>query len=140
MYDEEYSLEKTDVDTYTLHLSVTMQQWIDFYTTPDSNDPKTFENEWKKYEVSGLVLQQAARVAIAKSSQLRQAMEDALAMERLGLTYYMQAEIRGHANPEYSNNKYEADEDLSFLCFNIGCLHNFTFDVLSILNVRKADL
>jgi len=126
----EFSLERAGEDATIVTLSICMQHDLGKYIEPIEGQPETYETEQRHFIVSQSQLQELVAKAEKQAEKYRRSVEECIVFARREVSYAtMHLIVTGEPSSMYSNNVYEADEDLMFLYERLHALHRFIFEV-----------
>jgi len=118
-------------DHVEIRLSICMQMDLGVYVEPTLDQPETYEDEQRLYVLDKVELREWLVKAEEQAEKYRRSVEECIVFARRGVSYAtMHLIVTGEpANSVYSDNVYEADEDLMFLYERLHALHRFIFEV-----------
>lgn len=124
------TIEQVD-KAFVVRLSVNVQMYVGLYIEPEIDKPETYEDEHKRFVLTKFELSRCIDKLVLKAKEFQQSVSHSILLERAGFTY---AEVHKLTTGEEpgpkgiivpSDNKYQADEDLSFMYTELGTIWTF---------------
>jgi hypothetical protein len=130
MIDTKIFATKRKDGKFAVELSICMQHNLDVYVEPVVGKPSTYENEHKRYFYTRDRLEDLIETAEDRARDYLDTVFRCKGYEAAGLTYkQMSVANGGTPNKLVTDNKYTADEDLTFLYGQLQILYDFIYEV-----------